>query len=195
VVALREATLVWFWISLQTFGGPAGQIAVMQRALVDEKRWIGQERFLHALSYCMLLPGPEAQQLAVYIGWLLNGTPGGLIAGILFVLPGLVALLALSAIYIAYGHDDGRHRHPRRVVRRRALRGGSGGHSGRTPRAQPSGIDRPGGCRFLRPGAVRDRIPDSHCRRRRRRMGARPFTPRTRCDPPRTAQRPTERRR
>jgi chromate transporter len=103
VVALREATLVWFWISLQTFGGPAGQIAVMQRALVDEKRWIGQERFLHALSYCMLLPGPEAQQLAVYIGWLLNGTPGGLIAGILFVLPGLVALLALSAIYIAYG--------------------------------------------------------------------------------------------
>src|SRR4051794_4901534 len=103
VVSLREATGAWFRISLQTFGGPAGQIAVMQRALVDEKRWIGQQRFLHALNYCMLLPGPEAQQLAVYIGWLLNGTTGGLIAGVLFVLPGLVALLGLSAIYVAYG--------------------------------------------------------------------------------------------
>src|SRR4051812_18902752 len=103
LIPLREATGAWFWISLQTFGGPAGQIAVMQRALVEEKRWIGQERFLHALSFCMLLPGPEAQQLAVYIGWLLNGTAGGLVAGTLFVLPGLVALLALSAIYVAYG--------------------------------------------------------------------------------------------
>jgi chromate transporter len=103
LVPLREATKVWFAISLQTFGGPAGQIAVMQRALVDDKRWIGQQRFLHALNYCMLLPGPEAQQLAIYVGWLLNGTPGGLIAGTLFVLPGLVALIALSAIYVAYG--------------------------------------------------------------------------------------------
>src|SRR2546430_6006396 len=103
VVPLREATAAWFRISLQTFGGPSGQIAVMQRALVDEKRWIGQQRFLHALNYCMLLPGPEAQQLAVYVGWLLNGTAGGLIAGTLFVIPGLVALLALSAIYVAYG--------------------------------------------------------------------------------------------
>src|SRR5205085_3593990 len=103
LVPLRAASATWFWISLQTFGGPAGQIAVMQRALVDEKRWIGQQRFLHALNYCMLLPGPEAQQLAIYIGWLLNGTPGGLIAGILFVLPGLFALMALSAIYVAYG--------------------------------------------------------------------------------------------
>jgi len=102
-VPLRQATKVWFGISLQTFGGPAGQIAVMQRALVDERRWIGQQRFLHALNYCMLLPGPEAQQLAIYIGWLLNGTAGGLIAGTLFVLPGLVALLSLSAIYVAYG--------------------------------------------------------------------------------------------
>src|SRR4051812_18161147 len=75
----------------------------MQRALVDEHRWIGQQRFLHALNYCMLLPGPEAQQLAIYVGWLLNGTPGGLIAGTLFVLPGLVALLALSAIYVSFG--------------------------------------------------------------------------------------------
>jgi chromate transporter len=103
LVPLRQATGVWFRISLQTFGGPAGQIAVMQRALVDEKRWIGQQRFLHALNYCMLLPGPEAQQLAIYVGWLLNGTAGGLIAGTLFVLPGLVALLGLSAVYVAYG--------------------------------------------------------------------------------------------
>lgn len=102
-VPLGEATRAWFRISLQTFGGPAGQIAVMQRALVDERRWIGQQRFLHALNFCMLLPGPEAQQLAIYVGWLLNGTVGGLIAGTLFVLPGLVALLALSSIYIAFG--------------------------------------------------------------------------------------------
>ena len=103
VVPLREAVRVWFAISLQTFGGPAGQIAVMHRALVDERRWIGPQRFLHALNFCMLLPGPEAQQLAVYIGWLLNGRRGGLIAGVLFVLPGVVALLALSAIYVAFG--------------------------------------------------------------------------------------------
>jgi len=103
VIALREAVRAWFAISLQTFGGPAGQIAVMQHKLVDEKRWIGQQRFLHALNYCMLLPGPEAQQLAIYVGWLLNGTLGGLIAGILFVLPGVVALLALSALYVGAG--------------------------------------------------------------------------------------------
>lgn len=100
---MREATRAWFAISLQTFGGPAGQIAVMQRMLVDEKRWIGQKRFLFALSYCTLLPGPEAQQLATYIGWLLNGMKGALIAGILFILPGVVALFALSGIYVAYG--------------------------------------------------------------------------------------------
>ena len=75
----------------------------MQRTLVDEKRWIGQRRFLHALNYCMLLPGPEAQQLAIYVGWLLNGTRGGLVAGVLFVLPGMLALLALSAIYVGFG--------------------------------------------------------------------------------------------
>src|SRR3954449_11524229 len=103
LVPLAEATRAWFAISLQTFGGPAGQIAVMQRALVDERRWIGQKRFLHALSFCTLLPGPEAQQLAIYIGWLLNGVPGGLIAGILFVLPGVVALLGLSALYVGAG--------------------------------------------------------------------------------------------
>jgi chromate transporter len=90
-------------VSLQTFGGPAGQIAVMQRMLVEERRWIGQQRFLFALSYCTLLPGPEAQQLATYVGWLLNGIRGALIAGWLFVLPGMVTLLALSAIYVGYG--------------------------------------------------------------------------------------------
>ncbi|PPK92355.1 chromate transporter [Kineococcus xinjiangensis] len=103
LVPFGEAVRTWFAISLQTFGGPAGQIAVMQRTLVEEKRWIGQQRFLHALNYCMLLPGPEAQQLAVYTGWLLNGTRGGLVAGTLFVLPGVVALLALSALYVAAG--------------------------------------------------------------------------------------------
>ncbi len=102
-IPFRTAVRAWFAISLQTFGGPAGQIAVMQRALVDDKRWIGQRRFLHALNYCTLLPGPEAQQLATYIGWLLHGTRGGLVAGGLFVLPGVVALLALSAIYVAFG--------------------------------------------------------------------------------------------
>ena len=103
LVPLRTAFRTWFLISLQTFGGPAGQIAVMQRTLVDERRWIGEKRFLHALNYCMLLPGPEAQQLAIYTGWLLNGAVGGLIAGILFVLPGLIAMLALSILYVAQG--------------------------------------------------------------------------------------------
>nr|WP_198153030.1 chromate efflux transporter [Pseudofrankia sp. DC12] len=103
VVPFRQATRTWFLISLQTFGGPAGQIAVMQRHLVDERRWIGQRRFLHALNYCMLLPGPEAQQLAIYIGWLLNGLRGGLVAGSLFVLPGVAALLGLSALYVGLG--------------------------------------------------------------------------------------------
>ena len=105
VVPLREATRAWFHISLQTFGGPAGQIAVMQRSLVDERRWLGERRFMHALSYCMLLPGPEAQQLAIYTGWLLNGWLGGLIAGVLFVLPGFLALLALSVAYVAFGDN------------------------------------------------------------------------------------------
>ncbi|MEJ7628944.1 MAG: chromate efflux transporter [Nocardioidaceae bacterium] len=103
LVPLGDAVRAWFLISLQTFGGPAGQIAVMHRALVEQQRWIGEKRFLHALNYCMILPGPEAQQLAVYIGWLLNGTLGGVVAGGLFVLPGGVAMLVLSSIYVAYG--------------------------------------------------------------------------------------------
>lgn len=94
---------MWFRVSLQSFGGPAGQIAVMHRELVEDRRWIGERRFLHALSFCTLLPGPEAQQLAIYLGWLLNGTAGGLIAGSLFVLPGFVAIMALSVVFAGWG--------------------------------------------------------------------------------------------
>jgi chromate transporter len=103
LVPLREATWAWLLISWQTFGGPAGQISVMHRELVERRRWLGERRFLHAMSFCMLLPGPEAQQLAVYSGWLLNGWAGGLVAGTLFVLPGLLTMLALSWVYVAQG--------------------------------------------------------------------------------------------
>jgi chromate transporter len=99
-VTFMEATRTFARIGLLSFGGPAGQIAVMHRILVEEKRWIDEPRFLHALSYCMLLPGPEAQQLATYIGWLLHGMRGGLMAGILFVLPGFLAIMALSVAYV-----------------------------------------------------------------------------------------------
>ena len=98
----REAVAVWFKIGCLSFGGPAGQIATMHRVLVDEKKWIDEPRFLHALNFCMLLPGPEAQQLATYTGWLLHGVRGGLAAGILFVLPGALVMLALSLLY-AFG--------------------------------------------------------------------------------------------
>lgn len=103
VVPLGDAVRVWARVAAMSFGGPAGQIALMHRVLVEEKRWIGDTRFLHALNFCMLLPGPEAQQLAVYVGWLLNRTLGGIIAGVLFVLPGAVSILALSVIYALYG--------------------------------------------------------------------------------------------
>ncbi len=99
---LSEATRIWAKIGLLSFGGPAGQIAMMHRVLVDEKRWIGEEQFLHALNFCMLLPGPEAQQLATYCGWLLHGRRGGVIAGTLFVLPGLAVILCLSALYATF---------------------------------------------------------------------------------------------
>jgi chromate transporter len=105
-VAFRDALKVWAKIGLISFGGPAGQIATMHRILVDEKRWIGEQRFLHALNYCMLLPGPEAQQLAIYIGWLLHRTWGGIVAGTLFVLPGAVVMLGLSLLYAGY-HEVG----------------------------------------------------------------------------------------
>jgi chromate transporter len=102
-VSFADATRVWVRVALLSFGGPAGQIAVMHRILVEEKRWIGETRFLHALNYCMLLPGPEAHQLAIYIGWLLHGTRGGLVAGTLFVLPGVISLGLLSWIYATFG--------------------------------------------------------------------------------------------
>ena len=103
-VSLREAFWVWLRIAALSFGGPAGQIAVMHRILVEEKRWIGEQRFLHALNYCMVLPGPEAQQLATYIGWLMHKTRGGIIAGGLFIVPGAVSIMALSWIYALYGN-------------------------------------------------------------------------------------------
>jgi chromate transporter len=103
-VSFADATRVWARIALLSFGGPAGQIAVMYRILVEEKRWIGETRFLHALNYCMLLPGPEAHQLAIYIGWLLHRTRGGLVAGTLFVLPGVISLGLLSWIYATFGN-------------------------------------------------------------------------------------------
>ena len=93
----------WVRVALLSFGGPAGQIAVMHRILVEEKRWISEQRFLHALNYCMLLPGPEGQQLATYIGWLMHRTLGGIIAGGLFILPGIVAIMALSYVYALWG--------------------------------------------------------------------------------------------
>lgn len=102
-VTLRQAFWVWLRIAMLSFGGPAGQIAVMHRILVEEKRWIGEQRFLHALNYCMLLPGLEAQQLATYIGWLMHRTKGGIVAGVLFILPGAAAIMALSWVYVLYG--------------------------------------------------------------------------------------------
>lgn len=104
VVGFRVA--LWFWLKLGfiSFGGPAGQIAIMHRELVEQRRWISEKRFLHALNYCMLLPGPEAQQLATYIGWLMHRSWGGIVAGGLFVLPSLFILIALSWVYMAFGH-------------------------------------------------------------------------------------------
>ena len=103
-VSFREAFHFWLKLGFISFGGPAGQIAIMHRELVEQKRWISEKRFLHGLNYCMVLPGPEAQQLATYIGWLMHGTWGGIVAGALFVLPSLVMLIALSWIYVAFGN-------------------------------------------------------------------------------------------
>lgn len=102
-VSLAEAFLYWLKLGFISFGGPAGQISIMHQELVERRRWISEQRFLHALNYCMLLPGPEAQQLATYIGWLMHGAKGGIIAGALFVLPSLFILVALSWIYLAFG--------------------------------------------------------------------------------------------
>src|SRR5205085_6044712 len=102
-ISFGEAFWVWLRVALLSFGGPAGQIAVMHRMLVEEKRWISEQRFLYALNYCMLLPGREAQQLATYVGWLMHRTPGGILAGGLFIVPGIVAIMVLSWIYALYG--------------------------------------------------------------------------------------------
>lgn len=102
-VSFREALIVWIRIGLLSFGGPAGQIALMHRIIVDEKKWLDESRFLHALNYCMLLPGPEAQQLATYIGWLMHGVRGGVIAGLLFIIPGALAIFLLSWAYVTIG--------------------------------------------------------------------------------------------
>ena len=103
-ISFRDALVFWLKLGFISFGGPAGQIAIMHRELVEQKRWISEGRFLHALNYCMVLPGPEAQQLATYIGWLMHGTWGGIVAGVLFVLPSLGILIALSWIYIEFGN-------------------------------------------------------------------------------------------
>jgi chromate transporter len=105
-IGITEAFWFWLKIGFISFGGPAGQIALMHQELVDRKRWISERRYLHALNYCMVLPGPEAQQLATYIGWLMHRTWGGVMAGVLFVLPSLLILIGLSWIYVAFGHVD-----------------------------------------------------------------------------------------
>src|SRR5258706_6051053 len=102
-ISFAEALRFWLKLGFVSFGGPAGQIAIMHAELVERRRWISEHRFLHALNYCMVLPGPEAQQLATYIGWLLHRTPGALAAGGLFVLPSLLLLIALSWLYLALG--------------------------------------------------------------------------------------------
>ena len=102
-IPFGDAFRFWLKLGFISFGGPAGQIAIMHQELVERKRWISERRFLHALNYCMVLPGPEAQQLATYIGWLMHRTWGGVVAGALFVLPSLFILIALSWIYVAFG--------------------------------------------------------------------------------------------
>src|SRR6187397_2708296 len=101
-ISFGAAFSFWLKLGFISFGGPAGQIAIMHTELVERRRWISEQRFLHALNYCMVLPGPEAQQLATYIGWLLHGTRGGLVAGCLFVLPGFIAIMALSIAYVLW---------------------------------------------------------------------------------------------
>ncbi len=101
--SLKEAFLYWLKLGFISFGGPAGQIALMHQDLVHDKKWISEERFLHALNFCILLPGPEAQQLAIYMGWLIHKTLGGFIAGLLFILPAFFMLCGLAYVYMRYG--------------------------------------------------------------------------------------------
>src|SRR5438874_4840790 len=102
-VSFRRAARFWVKLGFINFGGPAGQIAIMHEELVDRRRWIGESRFLHALNYCVLLPGPEAQQLAIYVGWLLHRVRGGMVAGIAFILPAFFLILGISWIYASHG--------------------------------------------------------------------------------------------
>ena len=104
-ISLAEAFRFWLQLGLISFGGPAGQIAIMHRELVEKRRWVSEKRFLHALNFCMVLPGPEAQQLATYLGWLMHRTWGGVLAGALFVLPSLALLIGLSWVYMAFGQQ------------------------------------------------------------------------------------------
>ena len=162
---------VWARVAALSFGGPAGQIAVMHRIIVEEKKWIGENRFLQALNYCTLLPGPEAQQLAIYIGWLMHKTKGGLVAGTLFVLPGLLAIMALSLDLRAAGQGHDRAGPVLRAEGRRAGDRGRGGAARRQARAQeqrharrwrrrPSSPSSSTTCRFPdhRRGGRRDRL-------------------------------------
>ena len=103
-VSLRQTWWFWLKIGCISFGGPAGQIALLHQELVERRRWISERRFLHALNYCMVLPGPEAQQLATYLGWLMHRSAGGIVAGVLFVLPSLFLLIALSWVYLVFGN-------------------------------------------------------------------------------------------
>src|ERR1700687_694465 len=102
-LSFGQACAYWLKLGFISFGGPAGQIAIMHQDLVERRRWISEDRFLHALNYCMLLPGPDAQQLATYVGWLMHRTRGGLLAGGLFIVPGIIAIMVLSYVYAAYG--------------------------------------------------------------------------------------------
>ena len=153
-VPFREAFGFWLKLGFVSFGGPAGQIAIMHRELVETRRWISERRFLHALNYCMVLPGPEAQQLATYIGWLLHGTWGGIVAGALFVLPSLAILIALSWAYLAFSHAPRRGRDPRR---REACGGGDRDRSHGTDRLARAAATVPRGDR--RGGIRRPRVP------------------------------------
>ena len=103
--SFKEAFLFWLKLGFISFGGPAGQISTVHHELVDKKRWISEKRFLHALNYCMILPGPEALQLVIYMGWLLHRTIGGIIAGVLFIFPALLLLILMSIVYVTYGQS------------------------------------------------------------------------------------------
>src|SRR6516162_566307 len=175
-VSLREAFWTWLRVAGLSFGGPAGQIAVMHRILVEEKRWISERRFLHALNYCMLLPGPEAQQLATYIGWLMHRTLGGIIAGGLFVVPGIIAIIELRLRRL--GQRPG---HRRAVLR---PQGGGSRDRGRSrsshrqTRAQEPRDDRARGDRLRRHILFQRALSDHRVRRRDHRLRRRLDGPR-----------------